>query len=108
MKRFATKSARNASLFAAYARGFTRRDLAALYGLSIKGVDSLFQRHGVTLDPSERIRRQVHGRKRVGFKNVGRKSCCPDCPPHLRADYIALQGRGMRASEARATLEARA
>lgn len=101
---YLSKAARNAALFADYRKGYSRRQVCRKYGLTEGGLAALFYRHGVTLEAGERLRRQGEGRRKASYRNVGRKSAWPECPPELHGEYMHLR-RYMAAGEARARLD---
>lgn len=85
--------------------GMSHRELGEKYGLEIGSVSARLSLHGVNVPMQERIRRQRAAMQRNGSK-PGRKPTWPDCPPHLRREYLALRKHyGIAAADARSQLE---
>lgn len=103
-----TKPARDAALAADWrSGGWTKAALAQKYGLSAHRVDTLLCRMGALL-PADvlRERKARYGRAVGRLAMGGRPAVWPDCPEHLRDEYMRLRNvHGYRAAEARRMLE---
>lgn len=85
--------------------GMSHRQLSEKYGLEIGSVSARLSHLGVRVPMSERVRRQREAMKRNGTR-PGRTAIWPDCPSHLRREYLALRKHhGVPAAEARKALE---
>lgn len=96
---------RDRKMAADFRSGMTTRDLGKKYGLERDSVGARLSKLGVHISMSERVRRQKIAMARNGSK-PGRKPVWPDCPDHIRPEYMKLRKHyGYRAAEARAVLE---
>ena len=97
---------RDRKMAADFFGGMTQRELAKKYGLTPKHVASrlALRLKGVTISPEERRKRFLRAIQN-GAK-VGRPQVWPDCPAHLRAEYMRLRKTyEIPAPEARRMLE---
>lgn len=96
---------RNRMMVADFRAGMTQRELGQKYGLETGSVSARLSKLGVHISLSERVRRQKASMHRNGTK-AGRKPVWPDCPDHIRPEYMKLRKHyGFRAADARAVLE---
>lgn len=98
----AERAARRQEIIDDYLAGMTARECAEKYGLTFSTIKSQLCRWGVSLPPEEMRRRA----QLAAAKSADKRMVWPDCPAHLRTDYLTLS-RYMSRREARAQLEGR-
>lgn len=96
------RDARNKAMVADWLGGMMQVEVAKKYGISSARLSIIIRLSGARLSTAE------HGRRtQSGIKRRGRKLAWPNCPDHLRAQYIRMRkSYGYSAADARAILEA--
>lgn len=97
------REARNQRLAEDYKNGVPKEELAGKYKLARRSVNFILHKMGACLDESEwKARLSAAGKKSKRGSGVW-----PDCPEHLKAEYLYLKrNKRIPAAEARAILEA--
>ena len=96
------RAKRNAAMIDDWLGGMVQTDVAEKYDISVSRLSVLIRRSGAVLSTAE------HGRRvQAGIKTTrGRKPAWPDCPAHLKHEYMRLRkSYGISAQDARAAIE---